>query len=147
MNPLFSRFFKNLVFQELFNTKNIFIQEWMINCNLLVTLSFLFIFSNIKEESDSSSLSFKLSFSNYHLRFQLHQHFTRHPIHMHQRSSSFDFPITFSLQPKYTLQDTPYTYMNQRNFIFFGCFLESTGRWSLSSLPDKLEQAFYALRG
>lgn len=109
MNPLFSRFFKNLVFQELFNTKNIFIQEWMINCNLLITLSFSFIFSNIKEESDSSSLSFKLSFSNYHLRFQLHQHFTRHPIHMHQRSSSFDFPITFSLQPKYTLQDILYT--------------------------------------
>lgn len=28
---------------------------------------------------------------------------------MHQRSSSFDFPITFSLQPKYTLQDILHT--------------------------------------
>lgn len=57
-----------------------------------------------------------------------------------------ELSITSSLQPN-TLYKTPYTYVNQRNFIFFGFFLESTGRWSLSSLPDKLEQAFYALRG
>lgn len=67
-------------------------------------------------------------------------------IYMHQRNSSFELSITSSLQLN-TLYRTPYTYMNQRNFIFFGCFLESIGRWSLSSLPDKLEQAFYALRG
>lgn len=161
---------------------------------VFIILIIFFYFLNIKEESNSSSFSFKLFF-NYHLYFQLHQHLTRHSIYIyiHQRSS-FDFSITFSLQSKYktlhvsekffkffkvllflfncllilyiytyalekflsitsslepntTLYRTPYTYMNQRNFIFFGLFLESTGRWSLSSLPDKLEQAFYALRG
>lgn len=159
---------------------------------VFIILIIFFYFLNIKEESNSSSFSFKLFF-NYHLYFQLHQHLTRHYIYIHQRSS-FDLSITFSLQSKYktlhvsekffkffkvllflfncllilyiytyalekflsitsslepntTLYRTPYTYMNQRNFIFFGLFLESTGRWSLSSLPDKLEQAFYALRG
>lgn len=163
---------------------------------VFIILIIFFYFLNIKEESNSSSFSFKL-FSNYHLYFQLHQHLTRHSIYiyiyirevpltsqllshfslntrhsMYQRNfssflrssyfsstvfSSYIYiytyalekflSITSSLEPNTTLYRTPYTYMNQRNFIFFGLFLESTGRWSLSSLPDKLEQAFYALRG
>lgn len=80
-------------FSSFFYSSSTIFSSHDIRYTILITL---FYFLNVKEKSNSSSFSFKL-FPNYHLYFQLHQHFTRHSIYTSESSSFSQLLSHFSL--------------------------------------------------